>query len=231
MSTEHNSTLQPILKIKHALWGKPPANPKEAQLLRKIDWFVLSFVCLNYWVNYLDRSNFANAYVSGLKEDLQMHGYEYNIVNSVFTVGYIIGMIPNNLVLLRVKPRYWLTICSLSWSILVLSIYKCTNYKQLCCVRFFLAFFESSTFAGTHLILGNWYKDTELTKRSAVFTCSGLIGSMFSGFMQSAIHESMDQVRGLAGWQWLFIIDFAITVPINCLREPMSRLRNSIWMF
>lgn len=202
-------------KVGEFMWGKRPENPKERRLLLKIDWFVLSFVCLNYWINYLDRSNYANAYVSGMKEDLNMQGFEFNTVNTCFTVGYTIGMIPNNIALLKFAPRYWLTFCSFSWGLLTLGLYKVTNYRQLCIIRFFQALFESSTFSGTHFILGSWYKECELTKRSAVFTSSGLIGSMFSGFMQSAIHNSLDGANGLAGWRWLFIIDFIITIPIS----------------
>lgn len=32
-------------------------NRRPLQLLRKIDFAVLSFVCLMYWSNYLDRAN------------------------------------------------------------------------------------------------------------------------------------------------------------------------------
>ena len=32
-------------------------------LLFKIDLFVLSFVCLQYWINYVDRVGFTNAYI------------------------------------------------------------------------------------------------------------------------------------------------------------------------
>lgn len=214
-------------KIRNFLWGEPPSDPKEAKLLFKIDCFVLTFVCLNYWVNYLDRSNLANAYVSGMQEDLNMVGDEYNIINTVFTVGYIVGMIPNNLILLKVQPRYWLSFCLLGWGLLTLALYKVTSYKQICVIRFFQALFESSTFSGTHLILGSWYnsedtidpltgkvKTSELTKRSAIFTSSGLMGSIFSSFMQSAIYTNMDNYKGLAGWRWLFIIDFIVTMPI-----------------
>jgi ACS family pantothenate transporter-like MFS transporter len=216
-------------KVRNFLWGEPPSDPKESSLLFKIDWFVLSYVCSVYWVNYLDRSNLSNAYVSGMKEDLGMKGNEFNVINTVFTVGYIVGMIPNNLMLLKVRPKYWLTFCCMSWGLLTLGLYKVSNYKQICAIRFFQALFESSTFSGSHLILGSWYNSedivnentgkvqtSELAKRSAVFTGSGLLGSIFSSFMQAAIHTNMDGYRGLAGWRWLFIIDFIITVPI-CL--------------
>lgn len=206
--------MSPFRTARNIVWGKPPTDPKEAKLLLKIDWLVLSFVCLNYWINYIDRSNYANAYVSGMQEDLNMKGFEYNTVNTCFTVGYVVGMIPNNLALLKITPRYWLTFCAFAWAFLTLGMYKVLSYNQLCAIRFFQAIFESSTFSGTHFILGNWYKETELAKRSAIFTSSGLIGSIFSGFMQSSIHRHMDGKNGLAGWRWLFVIDFLITLPI-----------------
>lgn len=212
--TSDFKSLPMMSKIKAIFWGNPPADKKERRLLFKIDCFVLSYVCLNYWINYVDRTNLSNAYVSGMKEDLKMVGDDFNVINTCFTVGYIVGMIPNNLMLLKVPPRYWLVFCSFSWALLTLGMYKVTSFHQLCAIRFFQAIFESSTFSGTHLILGSWYKEEEINTRSATFTSSGLIGSIFSGFMQSAIYSNMDNLHGLAGWRWLFIIDCIITIPI-----------------
>ena len=186
----------------------------ERRLLFKIDLFVLSFVCLQYWINYVDRVGFSNAYVSGMKEDLGLKGDQFNLINTCFTVGYVLGMIPNNLILLVVQPRIWLSFCTLAWGLLTFSMYKVTSFQQCCAIRFFQAVFESCTFSGTHLILGSWYKERELTIRTAIFTSSGLVGSIFSGFMQVAIHKSLDGHRGLAGWRWLFIVDFLITLPV-----------------
>lgn len=201
-------------KAKVLLWGETPTNPLEAKLLFKMDWFILSFACLLYWVNYLDRLNLTNAYVSGLKEEIGLHGNQFNIINTLFTVGYVVGLIPNNIILLKVRPSWWLSFCAFAWGLLVLGMYRVTHFYQLCVIRFVQALFESSTFTGVHLILSRWYKEEELTKRSAIFTSSGLIGNIFSSTMQAAIHTSLDGKNGLSGWRWLFIIDFVITVPI-----------------
>lgn len=40
-------------------------------------------------MNYLDRSNLTAAYVSGMKKDLDFHGKQFNIINTCFTIGYI----------------------------------------------------------------------------------------------------------------------------------------------
>lgn len=74
--------------------GEPPSNPTERSYLFKLDVFVLSYVCLLYWINYLSRANLLNAYVSGMQEDLNMKGNEFNIINTCFSIGYIVAMIP-----------------------------------------------------------------------------------------------------------------------------------------
>lgn len=203
-----------LSKAKTAALGALPEDVREKKLLVKIDWFILSFSCLLYWVNYLDRLNISNAYVSGMKEDLNMHGNEFNVINTCFSVGYIVFLIPHNLVLLKVKPKIWLSFCGLAWGLLTLGVYKVTSFKQICVIRFFQAGFELSTFTGVHLILSQWYKETELAKRSAYFTSSGLLGNIFSSTLQAAIYLNMDGTNGLAGWRWLFIIDFLITLPV-----------------
>lgn len=187
---------------------------QKRRLFFKIDVFVLSFVCLQYWINYVDRVGFNNAYVSGMKESLNMQGDDLNITATCFTVGYIVSMIPHNLLLLVIPPRIWLSFCTLAWGVLTLGMYKVNSVSQCCAIRFFQGIFESCTFSGTHLILGSWYKEDELALRSAIFTSSGLIGSMFSGFMQTSIFKHLNNVNGLEGWRWLFIIDCCITIPI-----------------
>ncbi|CAH6722714.1 pantothenate transporter Fen2p [[Candida] jaroonii] len=203
-----------LRSIRLLVWGEAPTNPVEAKLLFKMDWFILSFICLVYWSNYLNRANFASAYTSGLREYAELKGNEFNKINTLFTVGYVVGLIPNNLILLKVKANYWMSFCCLCWGLMTLGLFKSSHYYQFCIIRFFQGIFESVTFTGSHLLLSRWYTETEITKRSAIFTSSGLIGNMFSSFMQAAIHTNMDGKQGLHGFQWLFIIDFVITVPI-----------------
>jgi hypothetical protein len=39
----------------------------------------------------IDTSNITNAFVSGMKEDLNLYGNQYNYIVTSWTVGYIIG--------------------------------------------------------------------------------------------------------------------------------------------
>ncbi|KAK4445723.1 pantothenate transporter liz1 [Podospora aff. communis PSN243] len=186
----------------------------EPRLVRKIDFFILSFCCLSYFVNYLDRTNLNNAYVSGMKEELDFRGNQLNEINTIFTIGYIIGQIPSNLALHYVRPRYFFPTMMFIWAGLTMITASTQTPQAIMAIRFFQGIAEASTFVGTHYILGSWYTKRELGKRSGIFTASGLAGTMIGGFIQSGIHASMDGRHGLSGWRWLFIIDGIITIPV-----------------
>ncbi|KAI0332421.1 MFS general substrate transporter [Cubamyces sp. BRFM 1775] len=223
-----------IRSIRHFVWGEVPATKTERKLLLKIDWFILSYCCLMYFSNYLDRSNVSNAYVSGMREELHMYGTQFNVglpfaracsydvkvhtqnqqINTIFTCGYIIGMIPNNLMLQVVPPRIWFPSMQIVWGVMTFCTSAVTNVQQIYAIRFFQGIAESSTFVGTHYILGSWYKPGELGKRSGIFTSSGLIGTLFSGVLQAAVYTHLNGIAGRSGWRWLFIIDGIITMPI-----------------
>ncbi|KJA30072.1 hypothetical protein HYPSUDRAFT_125890 [Hypholoma sublateritium FD-334 SS-4] len=196
------------------LLGEPPSSKAERILLAKIDWFILSYCCLMYFSNYLDRSNISNAYVSGMREELHMFGTQFNKINTIFTCGYIIGMIPNNLMLQVVSPRIWFPSMQLVWGILTFCTSAAKNVEQIYAIRFFQGIAESSTFVGTHYVLGSWYKPHELGRRSGIFTSSGLAGTLFSGLLQAAVYRNLNGHSGRSGWRWLFIVDGIITIPI-----------------
>lgn len=178
------------------------------------DFVILTYCCVSSFFNYLDRAAFANAYVAGLREDLNLAGRDYNVVLSMFTAGSVIGQIPHAVILQRVAPRLWLPSMVLVWAGLTMCTAACATYAQLCAVRFLQGLAEASTYCGTIYIIGSWYKPREMAKRTAVFTASGQAGSMFAGLMMTAIHQGLDGRGGLAGWQWLFLINGLITCPI-----------------
>ncbi|EKD16701.1 uncharacterized protein L3040_001442 [Drepanopeziza brunnea f. sp. 'multigermtubi'] len=194
--------------------SQPYENQGEGKLVRKLDFFILTFCCLMYFTNYLDRSNLANAYVSGMKEELAFKGNQYNLINTIFTVGYILGQVPSNLALYHFKPRIFFPSMMIVWGGLTMVTAAAKTPQQIMAVRFFQGIAESSTFVGTHYILGSWYTGRELGKRSGIFTASGLAGTMFGGFLQTGINSSLSGRHGIAGWRWLFIIDGIITLPI-----------------
>ena len=62
-------------------------------------------------------------------------------------------------------------------------------------------------------IIGSWYRKDELAKRSCIFHVSSAVGTMFSGYLMAACYR-LDGVNGFRGWQWLFIVNTVISLPI-----------------
>lgn len=149
-----------------------------------------------------------------MRDDLHFRGSQLNQITTVFTVGYVLGAIPSNLALHYITPRVFFPSMMVAWGCLTICTAAVQKPQHIMAIRFFIGLAESSTFVGTHYILGSWYTPQELGKRSGIFTASGLAGTMFGGFIQTGIHTSLDGVRNLAGWRWLFIIDGLITLPV-----------------
>ncbi|EEB94668.1 hypothetical protein MPER_06482 [Moniliophthora perniciosa FA553] len=73
-------------------WDKPP---EERKFLHRLDSLLLTYAALSYFSKYLDQQNITNAYVSGMKEDLNLYGNELNYIVTAWTCGYVIGQIPS----------------------------------------------------------------------------------------------------------------------------------------
>lgn len=156
---------------------------------------------------YLSQTNINNAYVSGMEEDLDMHGNQLNYLNTYWTIGYILGQLPSQLVLTKVRPSIWLPSLEIAWSIIVMGMAATKDVKTLYACRFFIGLLEAGAYPGIMTLLGHWYTPQELGKRSCIFQASSSAAQMFSGYLQAGLLAGMDGAHGIAAWRWLFIFD------------------------
>ncbi|KAK3380436.1 major facilitator superfamily domain-containing protein [Lasiosphaeria ovina] len=80
-------------------------------------------------------------------------------------------------------------------------------------LRLFIGLAEGTFHPGMQYIIGSWYRKDELSKRSSISHASGALGTMFSGYLMAAVYN-LNGRGGFKGWQWLFIINTAISLPI-----------------
>ncbi|EPT05466.1 hypothetical protein FOMPIDRAFT_1044801 [Fomitopsis schrenkii] len=168
--------------------------------------------------------NVTNTYVSGMQEDLGLHGNELNYIKTAWTCGYVIGQIPANTLVTRLRPSIWIPLTEVVWSVLTMTFASSKNFTTLVAIRFFvgklstlLSLAESSFYPAMQYVLGSWYKPDELGKRASIIQMAGAVGPMVGGFLQAAAYDGLNGKYGLAGWRWLFIIDGITTVPIALL--------------
>ncbi|CAG8971592.1 hypothetical protein HYALB_00007984 [Hymenoscyphus albidus] len=96
---------QPLSKRGLAvIWDSLDKTPKERALIAKLDWWILIYVCGAYFVKYLDQTNVSNAYVSGMREGLNLKGNDLNLLTTYWTIGYIIGQFPSQMIMTKIPP-------------------------------------------------------------------------------------------------------------------------------
>nr|XP_001396404.2 pantothenate transporter [Aspergillus niger CBS 513.88] len=188
--------LKPKRRWVSYIWDTFDKSPEERRLLFKLDTAILTFASLGYFIKYLDQVNINNAFVSGMKEDLGLYGNQLNYMQACWTVGYVIGEIPSNMLLTRIRPRYWIPAMELLWTVLTFALSRSTNATHFYVLRFFIGLAESSFYPGMQYIIGS---------------CG--IASMFSGYLMDAVYH-LGGRGGLKGWQWLFMIDGIISIPV-----------------
>lgn len=179
-----------------------------------MDVFLITILCLGYFIKNLDQTNISNAYVSGMKEDLQMNSNQLNMIDVAWTSGYVVGQLPSQFILTKVRPSIWIPSCELVWTMLTFCLAAATTSNHVIAIRFFVGLVESIFYPAAHFLIGSWYKPSELGKRACIFHASSAIAGMFSGYLQSAVYTGLNGTLGRAGWQWLFIMDGVISLPI-----------------
>ncbi|EFY87332.1 allantoate permease, putative [Metarhizium acridum CQMa 102] len=187
------------------------SEAEAARLIRKIDWHVLPMLFLIYVVAFLDRSNVSNALTMSMPKELGLTDQQPNISLAVFFVPYIVFEIPSNLLMKKLSPHVWLSLCVLGFGVTELCQGFIQDYSGLLATRFFLGFFEAGIFPGSFYLISFWYKRDESQKRFTVYFCSVILASAFGGLLASAI-ANMDGVRGKSNWRWIFILEGILTV-------------------
>jgi ACS family pantothenate transporter-like MFS transporter len=97
------------------------------------------------------------------------------------------------------------------------STYKAKSASTIYILRFFLGALSATSWPGITALIMTWYTPSELAVRLAIFNVSDVAGAMFLGAVQAELYVNMNGVRGLAGWQWLFIVSGSITILLGLL--------------
>ncbi|KAF2840846.1 major facilitator superfamily transporter [Patellaria atrata CBS 101060] len=192
-----------------------PPHTTERKLVTKIDLHVLPFLCILYLLAFLDRVNISNANIFGLSKELDLErDSRYNNALVIFFVPYILFEIPSNLILKKLRPHVWLSLCMFGFGLVTMLQGFVQNYEGLLTTRFFLGVFETGMFPGCFYLIGMWYRRHEAQRRYTFFFSSTTLAGAFGGLLASAIGK-MDGMKGYRGWRWIFILEGVLTVLVS----------------
>ncbi|KAE9368163.1 high-affinity nicotinic acid transporter [Stipitochalara longipes BDJ] len=193
--------------------GIDTSNVDPAKTLRKMDLRLIPMLAALYLLSFLDRGNIGNAKIQGLQTDLNLTGHQYNLCATVFFFTYCAFEIPSNLLLKRFRPSIWLPSIMVAWGTVMTLMGLVKSYHGLLVARIFLGVAEAGLYPGVAYYLTMWYCTEELALRQGLFFSAASVAGAFSGLLAYAIAK-MHGVGGLAGWQWIFILEGLLTVVV-----------------
>ena len=190
-----------------------PSDLVFGKVFRRLIWFL--FILLV--ISFIDRINVAFAALT-MNKALGLSATAFAMSITVFYVAYAVFEIPSNLILAKVGARLWIARIMITWGVASAATMFATDAWSLYGLRALVGAAEAGFLPGILLYLTYWFSRSCRARANALFImgipATIAIASTISGFILQ-----MDGFLGLAGWQWLFLLEGlpAVVFGIMCL--------------
>ena len=177
----------------------------EKRTLRKITWRIVPFIMILYLIAYIDRVNIGFAAIT-MKEDLGFTASILGFGAGIFFLGYFLFEVPSNIILHKVGARIWIARVMVTWGIIAGGMAFVESSTSFYVMRFLLGVAEAGFFPGIILYLSYWFPARNRAGVIALFMAAAPIATAIGSPISAALLE-MHGIMGLAGWQWMFLIE------------------------
>ncbi len=205
-------------------------TPAEAALLSRVRRRIIPFLFLLYIAAYLDRVNIGFAALQ-MNQDLGLSPAVYGFGAGIFFLGYFLFEVPSNLVMARVGARRWIARIMITWGIISSSMMFVRGPASFYALRFLLGVAEAGFFPGMILYLTYWFPSRERAGAISLFMTAIALAGVFGGPVSGAL-LMLRGVGGLAGWQWLFLLEGIPSVMLGLvvLKYLPDGPRDATWL-
>jgi ACS family tartrate transporter-like MFS transporter len=177
----------------------------ERATMHRVARRLLPLLILCYFVAYLDRVNVGFAALT-MNHALGFTAAVYGFGSGIFFLGYFIFEVPSNVLLSKIGARIWIARILITWGIISAGTAFIVGPVSFYSVRFALGIAEAGFFPGIILYLTWWFPSYYRSRIVGIFMAaipiSNIVGSLVSGVLLD-----LNGWLGLAGWQWLFVIE------------------------
>ena len=211
----------------------------EKTTIAKVSARLILFLIVCYFVAYLDRVNVGFAALS-MNKALGLSASMFGFGSGIFFLAYFVFEVPSNLFLEKFGARRWIARIMVTWGVLsglmafIPTIATATglgNETVFYIVRVLLGAAEAGFFPGIIFYLTLWfpgaYRGRIIGMFMAAIPLSSVIGAPVSGMLLG-----LDGVMGLAGWQWLYIVEAApaLVLSVVVLNYLTDRPADATWL-
>ena len=190
----------------HAALAAPvSADDVERRAFQKAAWRLVPFLTAGYVLNYMDRNNVAFAALT-MNRETGLTATQFGFGAGLLFLSYSAFEIPSNMALYRFGARRWIARIMITWGIVSAASAFVTGPGSWYLLRFLLGVAEAGFFPGIAYYLSTWFP-VEYRARMLAWFLVAIPASTVIGGPLSGILLQLDGMGGLAGWQWLFIIE------------------------
>ena len=205
------------------------ADQERATIARVVRRLV-PFMFLCYVIAYIDRVNIGFA-ATELQRDLGLSDAAYGLGGGLFFLGYCLFEIPSNLILERVGARVWIARIMIVWGLVSMAMMFVVGQWSFYAMRVLLGIAEAGFFPGMVLYLTYWVPAAERAKTGALFMTAAPVAVLVGSPVSEAL-LALDGRMGLAGWQWLFLVEGfpAVVLGVIALWFLTDRPEQAAWL-
>lgn len=177
----------------------------EFRVISKVTRRIVPLLFILYLVAYLDRINVAFGAIE-MQRQLRFSDGVYGLGAGIFFIGYLVFQVPSNLVLRRLGARRWISLLMVVWGAISLSTAFVSTARAFYVVRFCLGSAEAGFFPGIIFYINGWFPNVVRARTVALFMTAGPLSAVVGGPVSGLI-LGLHGHAGLAGWQWLFLVE------------------------
>ncbi|WCM24494.1 MFS transporter [Paraburkholderia bryophila] len=191
----------------------PQANVSLEAINSKVMRRLLPFLLLMYVLAFLDRANIGFAQ-KALQHDTGLSNAAFAFGAGVFFVGYALFEVPSNLLLHRFGARVWMCRIMVTWGLVSASMCLAHTATTFYALRFLLGVAEAGFFPGVIYYLTHWFPQRARARAVGVFYFGAPLAFIFGSPLSGSLLE-LHGALGLAGWQWLFLVEGALASAVG----------------
>jgi MFS transporter, ACS family, tartrate transporter len=177
----------------------------ERAFVAKLMTRLIPFLSILYVFCLLDRGNVSIAALT-MQKDLAFSDQVYGLGAGIFFIGYFLFEVPSNLIMERVGARRWIARIMVTWGVISAAMMFVRTPVSFYSLRFLLGLAEAGFYPGVLLYLTYWVpaslRARVISRFLALTALLGLFGGPVGGLLLR-----LHGWHGLAGWQWLFLIE------------------------
>jgi MFS family permease len=181
------------------------------QAFWKITLRLMPYLALLWCLAWIDRVNIGFAKLTML-DDLKFSEAVYGLGAGMFFLGYFIFEVPSNLLLKKIGARKTLMRITIGWGAVCIGMAFVSTPFQFYVMRFLLGAFEAGFQPGVLIFLTSWYPAHRRAQAIGLFTSATAVSGIIGGPTAGYIMTGLSGANGMAGWQWVFMLEGAVTI-------------------